>query len=118
MQHESVGPKAGFSYFVFQQLYERKQFSKMLRLGEEFQEDLSIFLQEHQDLRWLHELFLHDFSSASETLQLLALSPDGSSISLDEKGIDPNSATSGKSLTQRRYLLNLSKIAAMAGYMI
>lgn len=118
MQHESMGPKAGFSYFVFRQLYESRQFSKLLRLGEEFQEDLSIFLQEHQDLRWLHELFLHQFSSASETLQLLALSQDGSSISSAEKGINPDSGTSGKKLVERRRLLNLSKIAVLAGFVI
>lgn len=115
IMHESMGPKAGFSYFVFRQLYESRQFSKLLRLGEEFQEDLSIFLQEHQDLRWLHELFLHQFSSASETLQLLALSQDGSSISSAEKGINPDSGTSGKKLVERRRLLNLSKIAVLAG---
>lgn len=118
VQHESVGPKAGFSYFVFQQLYESGQFSKLLRLGEEFQEDLSIFLQEHNDLCWLHELFLHQFSSASETLHLLALSQDGNSVSSAEKSIEPDSGTSGKRLVERRRLLNLSKIAAMAGLLI
>ena len=118
VQHESAGHKAGFSYFVFQQLYESRQFSKLLRLGEEFQEDLSNFLQEHQDLQWLHELFLHQFSSASETLHSLALSQDGNSISSAEKRMDPDSGTSGKKLVERRRLLNLSKIAAMAGLLI
>lgn len=54
LMHDSVGPKRGFSYFVFQQLYNNKQFSKLMRLGEEFQEELAIFLKQHQDLLWLH----------------------------------------------------------------
>lgn len=115
MQHESVGPRCGFSYFVFKQLYEKKQFSKLLRLGEEFQEELSIFLNHYRDLQWLHEVFLHQFSAASETLHVLALSQDESLISTTEDEINSDHANSMLTLTDRRRFLNLSKIAAFAG---
>ncbi|KAE8690154.1 NUP133 protein [Hibiscus syriacus] len=112
LMHESMGPRCGFSYFVCKQLYEKKQFSKLLRLGEEFQEELSIFLYHYQDLLWLHELFLHQFSAASETLHVLALSQDEGSISITEEEIDSHHANPVPTLTDRRRLLNLSKIAA------
>ncbi|CAH9135887.1 unnamed protein product [Cuscuta epithymum] len=112
LMHESMGPTGGFSYFVFQQLYDNKQFSKLMRLGEEFQEELAIFLKQHQDLLWLHEVFLHQFSSATETLHVLALSQDDSSTSDMETSYATNKMTS---LSDRKRFLNLSKIAAMAG---
>lgn len=115
LMHESVGPRCGFSYFVFKQLYEKKQFSKLLRLGEEFQEELSIFLNHYRDLQWLHEVFLHQFSAASETLHVLALSQDESLISTTEDEINSDHANSMLTLTDRRRFLNLSKIAAFAG---
>ncbi|KAK9284642.1 hypothetical protein L1049_023818 [Liquidambar formosana] len=115
LMHESMGPKGGFSSFVFKQLYENKQFSKLLRLGEEFQEELSSFLKQHRDLLWLHEVFLHQFSSASETMHTLAISQDESSISEAEEGTDPENAVLELTLAERKRLLNLSKIAAMAG---
>ncbi|KAJ4730197.1 nuclear pore complex protein [Melia azedarach] len=115
LMHESMGPKGGFCQFVFKQLYERKQFSKIVRLGEEFQEELSVFLKYHHRLLWLHEVFLHKFSSASETLHVLALSEDDGSISAAEDGGDTDYVTTQSSLTDRRHFLNLAKIAAMAG---
>ncbi|XVE78325.1 hypothetical protein DITRI_Ditri13aG0135600 [Diplodiscus trichospermus] len=115
LMHESIGPRCGFSYFVFKQLYEKKQFSKLLRLGEEFQEELSIFLNDYRDLRWLHEAFLHQFSAASETLHAMALSQDEGFILTTEDDIDSNHASPVPTLTDRRRLLNLSKIAAFAG---
>ena len=115
MQHESMGPRCGFSYFVFKQLYKKKQFAKLLRLGEEFQEELSIFLNHYRDLLWLHEVFLHQFSAASETLHVLALSQDEATISTTEDEIDSDHTNPVPTLTDRRRLLNLSKIAAFAG---
>lgn len=114
-QHDSMGPKGGFSYFVFKQLYEKRQISKLLRLGEEFQEELSIFLKHHRNLLWLHELFLHQFSSASETLHVLALSQDETSISEAEETTDHVQNRFITTLADRKRLLNLSKIAIMAG---
>ncbi|KAH1129212.1 hypothetical protein J1N35_000590 [Gossypium stocksii] len=115
LMHESMGPRCGFSYFVFKQLYGKKQYSKLLRLGEEFQEELSIFLNHYQDLLWLHEVFLHRFSAASETLHVVALSQDEGSISITEEEIDSDRSNPVPTLTDRRRLLNLSKIAAFAG---
>ncbi|KAI3755660.1 hypothetical protein L1987_55465 [Smallanthus sonchifolius] len=114
LMHDSMGPKGGFSNFVFKQMYNNKQFSKLMRLGEEFPEELAIFLKEHPDLLWLHEIFLHQSSSASETLHSLALSDGDSSIS---EVVDPTSyeAKTEPTLADRRRLLNLSKIAAVAG---
>ncbi|PWA67655.1 Nucleoporin, Nup133/Nup155-like, C-terminal [Artemisia annua] len=63
--------KEGFSNFVFKQMHNSKQFSKLMRLGEEFPTDLTIFLKERPDLLWLHEIFLHQFYSASETLHVI-----------------------------------------------
>ncbi|XP_023747416.1 nuclear pore complex protein NUP133 [Lactuca sativa] len=105
LMHDSMGPKGGFSNFVFKQMYNNKQFSKLMRLGEEFPEELTIFLKDHQDLLWLHEIFLHQFPSASETLHALSLS------NIDNSTPEVNQPT----LTDRRRLLNLSKIASMAG---
>ncbi|XP_034208822.1 nuclear pore complex protein NUP133 isoform X1 [Prunus dulcis] len=115
LMHDSRGPNGGFSYFVFKQLYLRRQLSKLLRLGEEFPEELSIFLKYHQDLLWLHEVFLHQFSSASETLHELALSQKESSISEAEEGTGPEIQTMLPKLADRKRFLNLSKIAAIAG---
>ncbi|KAF6165635.1 hypothetical protein GIB67_043084, partial [Kingdonia uniflora] len=112
--HESVGPRGGFSYFVFKQLYENHEITKLLRLGEEFQEELSIFVKEHKDLLWLHEIFLNRFSSASDTLHALALSQNDTSALASEESFNPESTKSEPSLAERRRLLNLSKIAAMA----
>ncbi|XP_019702771.1 nuclear pore complex protein NUP133 isoform X9 [Elaeis guineensis] len=114
-QHDSVGPKGGFSSFVFKQLIKSCQYAKLLRLGEEFQDELAIFLKEHKDLLWLHEIFLNQFSSASETLHALALSiSDGSSLLIDEE-LELAQLKRVPSLADRRRILNLSKIAAMAG---
>ena len=110
-----MGPDGGFSYFIFKQLYISRQFSKLLRLGEEFPEELSIFLKRHQDLLWLHELFLHQFSLASETLHLLALTERESTMSEAEEETDPSEANVVQNLQDRKRLLNLSKIAAIAG---
>ncbi|XP_047340645.1 nuclear pore complex protein NUP133 isoform X2 [Impatiens glandulifera] len=112
LMHESMGPKGGFSYFVFKQLYEGKLYSKLLRLGEEFQEELTIFLKQHKDLLWLHQVFLHQVSPASETLHELALSQDDTSA--DDDMADSSTYT-GLALNERKRLLNLSKIAAVAG---
>lgn len=115
VQHDSVGPKAGFSYFVFKQLYEKHQYAKLLRLGEDFQEELAIFLKEHKDLLWLHEIFLNHFSAASETLHALALSNDDGSNLVTDDGPDSQDIKKMPSLADRRRLLNLSKIATVAG---
>nr|XP_043628339.1 nuclear pore complex protein NUP133 isoform X2 [Erigeron canadensis] len=114
LMHDSMGPKGGFSNFVFKQMYNNKQFSKLMRLGEEFPEELAIYLKEHPDLLWLHEIFMHQFSSASETLHVLALSDDDGLIAETE---EPTSYEPKVELTlaDRRRLLNLSKIAAVAG---
>ncbi|KAK0588550.1 hypothetical protein LWI29_002498 [Acer saccharum] len=112
LMHESMGPRGGFCQFVFKQLYENRQFSKLLRLGEEFPEELSIFLKYHRDLLWLHDAFLHQFTSASETLHVLALSGDDS-ISAAEDG-EYTHVNPEPTLADRKRLLNLAKIAAMA----
>ncbi|VFQ93699.1 unnamed protein product [Cuscuta campestris] len=112
LMHESMGRTGGFCYFVFQRMYENKQFSKLMRFGEEFQEELTIFLKRHHDLLWLHEVFLHEFSSATETLHVLALSQDDDRISDMEASYASDKRTS---LSDRKRFLNLSKIAAMAG---
>lgn len=115
LMRESMGPNGGFSYFVFGELYQRRQFSKLLRLGEEFPEELSIFLRQHQELLWLHEVFLNQFSSASETLHVLALSRDESSISATGEQAVTDGIKLEPLLADRKRLLNLSKIAATAG---
>ncbi|XP_022135834.1 nuclear pore complex protein NUP133 isoform X2 [Momordica charantia] len=116
LMHESMGPKGGFSYFVFKRLYENKQFSKLLRLGEEFHEELLIFLKEHPDLLWLHELFLHQFFSASDTLHESALSGDDRLVSPPEvEGeFESDHCNFELRLADRKRLLYLSKIALMA----
>nr|ACR34617.1 unknown [Zea mays] len=109
LMHDSVGPHGGFSFFVFKELVNRGDYSNLLRLGEEFQEELASFLKERSDLLWVHEICLNQFSSASDTLHTYALrrSPDG----------DASFTTSRKPLSfaERRRLLYLSKIAATAG---
>ncbi|PKI64225.1 hypothetical protein CRG98_015412 [Punica granatum] len=113
LMQESMGPKGGFSYYVFEQLYARRQFSKLLRLGEEFPEEMTIFLKQHRDLLWLHEGFLHQFPLASETLHELALSQDESSgLEADEEA---ESGYRDLTLADRKRFLNLAKIAALAG---
>ncbi|ONK67430.1 uncharacterized protein A4U43_C06F20170 [Asparagus officinalis] len=114
LMHDSVGPKGGFSYFVFKQLIKRRQYANLLRLGEEFQEQLSSFLKEHKHLFWLHEIFLNQFSCAAETLHALAISQDDTSA-LENEETEPTKLTPLPSLADRRRLLNLSKIAAAAG---
>lgn len=109
-----MGPKGGFSCFVFKQLYESKQLSKLLRLGEEFQDELATFLKHHPDLMWLHEVFLHQFSSASNTLHELSLSKDDRSVlSVEENEVSDSRRQ--LNLTSRKHFLNLAKISAMAG---
>jgi nuclear pore complex protein Nup133 len=112
VQHESLGPTGGFSNYVFKKLHESKQFSELLRLGEEFPEELSIFLKEHSDLLWLHDLFLHHFSSASETLHELALTQNMQSTTVTE---EEEQVHMKLKLSDRKNLLYLSKIAAFAG---
>lgn len=85
-----------------------------MRLGEEFQEDLATFLKHHPNLLWLHELFLRQFSSASETLHALSLSKEDSSVS-DTHEIDAGGSKSRLTLADRRRFLNLAKISAIAG---
>lgn len=114
LMHDSVGPTGGFSNFVFKQLYEKKQFSRLLRLGEEFSEELSIFLKQHQELLWLHEIFLNQFSLASENLHVLALSQDDAMVPVDNKP-DYHDASNMTTLAQRKRFLHLSKIGAIAG---
>lgn len=118
MQHEGVGPQRGFSYFVFQQLYNMKQFSKLLRLGEEFQDELLIFLKRHSDLLWLHKVFLHQFSSASDTLHALALAQDEESMTTIEERTVPEPEDVQPTFADRKRFLNLSKIAYMAGIVV
>lgn len=117
-QHDSVGLKGGFSYFVFIQLIKSRQYAKLLRLGEEFQDELASFLKEHKDLLWLHEIFLNQFSSASETLHALALSIGAGSSLLIEEELELAQPKRVPSLADRRHLLNLSKIAAVAGWLV
>ena len=116
-QHDSVGPKGGFSYFVFKQLIGSGQYAKLLRLGEEFQEELASFLKEHKDLLWLHEIFLNQFSCAAETLHALALSQDDRLAVVIEEP-EPAQLKPLPSLADRSRLLNLSKIAAAAGLLV
>ncbi|CAA6667343.1 unnamed protein product [Spirodela intermedia] len=105
-------PQGGFSYFVFKQLYRQQRYSTLLRLGEEFQEELLIFLRQHKELLWLHEIFLNKFSSASENLHALGLSQDNASSLMAEESFDPDYLKPELSLSDRRRFLNLSKIAA------
>ncbi|KAG5053502.1 hypothetical protein JHK87_005700 [Glycine soja] len=114
IMHESLGPNGGFSYYVFKKLHESRQFSQLLRLGEEFPDELSIFLREHPDLLWLHDLFLHQFSSASETLHALALLQNMQSTSVAEEEGEQEYMKMKLKLTDRKNLLFLSKVAAFA----
>lgn len=117
LQRESMGPRGGFSAFVFKQLYEKRQYAKLLRLGEEFQEELALFLKQRKELLWLHEIFLNQFYSASGTLHELALShfENRSSVALDEESEVDDNLRSCPSLIHRKRLLYLSKIAVEAG---
>lgn len=115
VQRESLGPSGGFSNYVFKKLHESRQFSELLRLGEEFPEELCIFLREHPDLLWLHDLFLHQFSSASETLHALALTQNLLSTSVAEEEGEQECMKLKLKLFDRKKLLYLSKIAAFAG---
>ncbi|MQL94788.1 hypothetical protein Taro_027453 [Colocasia esculenta] len=115
LMRQSMGPQGGFSYFVFKKLYEQHKYSTLLRLGEEFQEDLLIFLKQHTELLWLHQQFLNQFTSASETLHALALYQDYNSTSVAEEASNPDYSARKPSLSERRRFLNLSKIAAAAG---
>ncbi|XP_062210429.1 nuclear pore complex protein NUP133-like isoform X2 [Phragmites australis] len=109
LMHDSVGPHGGFSFFVFKELVNNRNYAKLLRLGEEFQEELASFLKERSDLLWLHQICLNQFSSASDTLHTCSLlgGPE-----------EDASLTTGRKLlsfVERRRLLYLSKIAATAG---
>ncbi|KAF8118996.1 hypothetical protein N665_0001s0053 [Sinapis alba] len=114
LMHEGLGPQGGFSYFVFQQLYDMKQFSKLLRLGEEFQDELVIFLKRHSDLLWLHQVFLHQFSSTSGTLHSLALAQDEESMTATNERTVSESEDVQPTFADRKRFLNLSKIAYLA----
>ncbi|XP_020596818.1 nuclear pore complex protein NUP133 isoform X2 [Phalaenopsis equestris] len=113
LMHDSRGLKGGFSNFVFEQLIKNHQVAKLLRLGEEFRDELASFLKDHSDLLWLHEIYLSQFSSASETLHTLALYQDDSSSLIE--GRDFVQIKMPSSMADRRRLLNLSKIAVAAG---
>ncbi|KAL5210845.1 hypothetical protein ABZP36_006468 [Zizania latifolia] len=106
LMHDSVGPHGGFSFFVFKQLLNRRQYAKLLRLGEEFQEELASFLKERDDLLWLHEICLSQFSSASETLHTHARPEEDANLTSNRKPL---------TFVERKRLLYLSKIAAAAG---
>lgn len=110
-----MGPKGGFSYYVFEQLYNNKQFSKLIKLGEEFPDELLTFLKLHNELLWLHQLFVHQFSAASETLHKLAFSQNAAFTSESEV-LESRHPIIGPTLTDRKRFLNLSKIAALAGF--
>ncbi|GER40868.1 nucleoporin [Striga asiatica] len=115
--HENIGPKGGFSCFVFKQLYDSKQLSKLMRLGEEFPDELATILRQHPDLLWLHELFLRQFSSASETLHALSnlsLPKDNRSVS-DTDETEPSGPQPKSTLARRKHFLILAKLSAMAG---
>ncbi|CAH2051524.1 unnamed protein product [Thlaspi arvense] len=114
LMHEGVGPQGGFSYFVFQQFYDMKQFSKLLRLGEEFQDELLMFLSRHSDLLWLHKVFLHQFSSASDTLHALALAQGEESMTTADERTVSESEDVQPTFADRKRFLNLSKIAYVA----
>jgi nuclear pore complex protein Nup133 len=93
-----MGLKEGrFSRFVFEQCYQQGQHARLLRLGEEFGEELAVFLEEHPELLWVHQLKLHQFTAASKTLFLVSQHSTNSTI------------------RERRHLLQLAKLAALAG---
>lgn len=116
LMHESMGLKEGrFSNFVFEQCYKKRQYAKLLRLGEEFQEELASFLQKHKDILWLHEIYLNQFTSASNTLHRLAFSQKDGLTSSDEDQAEIGGCQVNLLLDERRRLLNLGKIAVLAG---
>ncbi|GJN08589.1 hypothetical protein PR202_ga26527 [Eleusine coracana subsp. coracana] len=108
-QHDSVGPHGGFSFFVFKELVNNHHYSKLLRLGEEFQDELASFLKDRSDLLWLHEIYLNQFSSASKTLHTYALHEG------PEEDAGLTTSRKPMSFAERKRLLYLSKIAAVAG---
>eukprot|EP00252_Welwitschia_mirabilis_P012499 TRINITY_DN2758_c0_g2_i1.p1 TRINITY_DN2758_c0_g2~~TRINITY_DN2758_c0_g2_i1.p1 ORF type:complete len:319 (+),score=67.62 TRINITY_DN2758_c0_g2_i1:25-957(+) len=111
-----MGFKEGrFSNFVFEQCYKNHDFSTLLRLGEEFPEELRLFLQNHKNLLWLHEIFLGNFTCASETLHMLSLSQKDSQDALEEEEGEEDASTTEFSLVERKHFLHLSKISALAG---
>ncbi|KAH7276894.1 hypothetical protein KP509_39G025700 [Ceratopteris richardii] len=117
--HESMGLREGrFSNFVFEQCYKNKQFSKLLRLGQEFKEDLSLFLQKHKDLLWLHDLHIEHFSLASSTLHWLAFSKEpvvSAAVEYLHGNWTPYCKTSKLKMAHRKRLLNMAKLSALAG---
>lgn len=116
LMHESMGLKEGrFSNFVFEQCYKKRQYAKLLRLGEEFQEELASFLQKHKDILWLHEIYLNQFTSASNTLHRLAFSQKDGLTSSGEDHAEIGGHQVNLLLDERRRLLNLAKIAVLAG---
>ncbi|CAM6090484.1 unnamed protein product [Calypogeia fissa] len=117
LMHESMGLREGrFSHYVFEQLYKRKQYSKLLRFGEDFDEELSAFLQEHLHLRWLHELVRQQYMSACNTLHSVALLPDSPITVTGMYSKDSEDGSKGKDkLKDRRRLLYLAKLAALSG---
>jgi len=95
-----MGLKEGrFSRFVFDHCYQQGQYARLLRLGEEFGEEVAAYLEQHPLLLWLHQLFLRRFSRAAGTLHTLAFS---------QKSAPPN-------INHRRRLLHLAKLSALAG---
>ncbi|KAL0288368.1 UNVERIFIED_CONTAM: Nuclear pore complex protein [Sesamum angustifolium] len=78
-------------------------------------DELAMFLKQHPDLLWLHEVFLHQFSSASETLHAISLSKDDRSISAVEEIDESSSSRCTLTLARRKHFLNLAKISAAAG---
>lgn len=119
LMHDSLGPKGGFSFYVFKQLVKNGQHAKLLRLGQEFPEELAKFLKNNKDLLWLHQIFLHQFSDASDTIHAFALSEDDTCAFFTEEDEEleqpPQMSKPLPSLADRRRLLNLAKIAAAAG---
>ncbi|KAJ7530916.1 hypothetical protein O6H91_14G024600 [Diphasiastrum complanatum] len=119
LMHESMGLKEGrFSNFVFEQCLKNGQLAKLLRLGEEFPEELQLFLRDHKGLLWLHEFYLQQFTSASKTLHALALSSEeGSEIGHNEEPLHSNckNVKTKLKLFDRRRLLYLAKLSVLAG---
>ncbi|KAI5071016.1 hypothetical protein GOP47_0013267 [Adiantum capillus-veneris] len=119
LMHESMGLREGrFSNFVFEQCYKSKQFSKLLRLGEEFKDDLALFLQNHKDLLWLHELYMQHFTLTSSTLHWLAFSKEPAVSAMVESiqgELRPSCKVGKLKIADRKRLLNLAKLSALAG---
>ncbi|KAG6552909.1 hypothetical protein Mapa_005565 [Marchantia paleacea] len=117
LMRESMGLREGrFSHYVFDHFCTTKQYSKLLRLGEEFQEELEDFLQQHIHLRWLHEILMQQYNSACSTLHSLALTPnpliDDETTYVGKKDVSPKAKDK---LRERRRLLYLAKLSALAG---